>query len=328
MALAVSTNYEPQHYIAHIAPRLRRSSLFERFSEDQIRDIATVFTPCTVAEGEYLFKQGDRGDFMVIVAQGKLELHIDKEDGSRLFEKIIEPFELIGEMTCLDPAPRTGSIIALTTSEVLVLDRTSMDRLRTNSPRTYSSLLHTIWNRVSSRLRVTNEAISQYTDANGEVAFTRNDANQARGHSYKGRVTLDENDALNRFTARELDTIAGIARKTLYPAGSVICREGDLGKSCHIIVRGSVSVYRDVGRQRFEIGKLAAGDLFGQFALLDQRRRSATIEAAEDTLCIELDMIDFDRLIQAATPFALRFQELVTIAGIRQLRLADERYAG
>ncbi len=328
MSLAVSTHYDSQNYSSMIAPRLKRSALFADFTEEQIQEMASVFTPCDLSRDEYLFKQGDMGNFMVIISSGIMELEIDDSKGARVFTKTLEPFDIVGEMTCLDPAPRSGSIKAQTDSEVLVLDRPSVEQLKNNYPKTYSKLLRTIWKRVSSRLNLTNDAISQNTEANGEVPFAKRQDNMSKGFKYSGKVELDENDSLQHFSPRELDTIAGVARKVFYPRDSIIFRENDLGKSCHIIVTGEVTVYRDVGRSRFELGRLSNGDLFGQVALIEHRRRGATVVASKDSVVLELSMMDFDRLVQSATPFALRFQELVTISSIRQLQHANERYTG
>ncbi len=326
MSLAVSTQYDAQHYASVIAPRLKRSQLFARFTDAQISEIASVFTPCTLTQGEFLFRQGDMGNFMAVISHGRMQLRICDEQGDAVFEKSLEPFDIVGEMTCLDPAPRMGSIFADTNTEVLILDRTSVERLKRNHPKTYSALLHTIWSRVSMRLGQTNEAISQNTEANGEVPFAKRQEYVARGVTYSGKVDLEEHQSLQHFSAHELDTLAGVARKIFYPRDSVLFREGDIGRACHIIVNGEVTVYRDVGRERYELGRLTQGALFGQIALIEHRRRSATVIASKDSVIIELSMMDFDRLTQAATPFALRFQELVTISGIRQLRYAGQRY--
>ena len=326
MSLAVTPHYDLSVQRAHHLPRLKRSALFEKFSDRQLEAIASVFTPCQLAAGEPLFRQGEMGHFMAIVAHGQLELQIE-EGGECIFQRCIEPLDIIGEMTCLDPAPRSGSIIARSEAQVLVLDRQSVERLKLEHPAAYSMLLRAIWRRVLSRLITTNEAISQRGEAPSVVPFAKRGDQGARALRYEGEVELGEQDALQHFSAKELDTIAGVARKALYPGGAVVFREGDLGKACYIIVSGEVIAYRDQGRARHELGRLGQGALFGQIALIEHRRRTATILASQDTVTLSLSMMDFDRLTESATPFALRFQELVTISSIRQLRHAGARDA-
>lgn len=320
------TNQSAGSHSTLIASMLSRSVMFSGLDQDSLMSLSEAFIPCTISQGQYLFRQGDMGNFLALLTHGMLGVKISS-DPSRQYDATLEPFEIIGEMTCLDPAPRSASIVALTNAEVLILDRASVDRLRKNAPEAYKILLKSIWMRVATRLRVTNEAISMYTPPTGEATFKRREEQQ-RPITFKGLLALGESDTLKLFTEKEIDLMCSIARKRFYPNGSIICREGDIAKTAYIIAKGEMSVYRDLGRQRYELGRLGQGELFGQLALLEHRRRSATIEAQGDAVIIELNSQDFDRLIQSNTPFALRFQEYVTIASIRQLRAADQRYVG
>jgi len=309
-----------------IAAIIRRAPMFASLEPSEIDDLAGVFFPCILSQGQYLFRQGDLGNFMALLSSGTLGVKIAQEP-SRSYDNALEPFEIIGEMTCLDPAPRSASVVALSNSEVLILERASVDYLREHSPRTYSALLRCIWQRVSTRLRVTNEAISLYSEANGEATFHRSGEVPPRPHSFRGDIAVEALEQVSLFSRREIEILCSVARKTFYPDGSFICREGEPPHACYILVRGCATVYRDTGRHRHVLGTLHEGALFGQVALLEHRRRSATVVASGDTVVVELNRGDFDKLINSSTPFALRFQEMVTINGIRQLRSANQRYA-
>jgi len=311
---------------AMIAAIIRRAPMFASLEQGEIDDLASVFFPCILSQGQYLFRQGDLGNFLALLSSGTLGVKI-AQDPSRHYDNTLEPFEIIGEMTCLDPAPRSASVVAISNSEVLILERSSVEYLRDHSPRTYSALLRCIWQRVSTRLRVTNEAISLYSKANGAATFDRNAHENPRPTAWRGDIAVDALEKANLFSRREIEILCSVARKTLYPDGSYICREGEPPHSCYILVRGSARVYRDTGRHRHVLGTLHEGALFGQVALLEHRRRSATVVAEGDAVIVELSRADFDKLINSSTPFALRFQEMVTVNGIRQLRSANERYA-
>lgn len=308
-----------------VSAMLGRSPMFSTLSRQEIHALSEVFFPCTLAQGQYLFRQGDMGNFLALLTSGTLGVRLG-DDETRNFANTLEPYELIGEMTCLDPAPRSASIVAISNAEVLILERDRVVELRKSAPETYSALLRCIWQRVSTRLRVTNEAIGLYGSANDQVAFQRQ-GEAPRSSSYRGEVSVEAIERVNHFTRREVEILYSIATKKLYPAGACICREGDLPHVCYIIARGTAKVYRDQGRERYELGALSEGALFGQVALLEHRRRSATILAETDCVVVELNRQDFDRLVHSSSPFALRFQEMVTVNGIRQLRLANRRYA-
>ncbi len=74
-----------------------------------------------------------------------------------------------------------------------------------------------------------------------------------------------------------------------YHAGDVIIRQGEEGTHLSIIVSGRVEVRRErPGREPLVLHDLVAGQFFGEMALLDDRPRTATVIALEDTLCLTL----------------------------------------
>ena len=77
----------------------------------------------------------------------------------------------------------------------------------------------------------------------------------------------------------------GIER-TQVSRGDIVLREGEPGDACYVIVRGEVRILkRDPINPRgdlIEVTRLADGELFGEFALLADRRRHATVQAVQD----------------------------------------------
>ena len=318
--------YTPDTRAIHfIAASLRRAPMFEGLDEHELQALAEVFTPCTLARGQYLFRQGAPGNFMALLSAGALGVKIEGSPTDNRYGATLDPCEIIGEMTCLDPSPRSASVVAITNSEVLTLDRASIDRLRAIMPRIYSALLRCIRARTATRLRVTNEAIGLYGRPDGVVSFGNGDPT-TRPAPYEGPVRLSDHEGLRHFNRAELEQLCDLARKMTYPQGAVICREGDEATHCYIVAKGDVVVCRELGRSRYELGRIQRGELFGQLALLERRRRSAMIEALSEAILVEIDREEFARLMVNHTPFGLRFQELVTVTSIRQLRSANERY--
>ncbi|RKG49554.1 cyclic nucleotide-binding domain-containing protein [Corallococcus sp. AB011P] len=73
------------------------------------------------------------------------------------------------------------------------------------------------------------------------------------------------------------------------PAGQVVVREGDPGHSMFVVLEGRVAVLRggDHGGNT-EVGRLGAGEFFGELALLTGTQRTATIVTVEDAVLLEL----------------------------------------
>ena len=69
-----------------------------------------------------------------------------------------------------------------------------------------------------------------------------------------------------------------------YAPGDIVVREGEPGESCFVIAVGQVRIRRrDPERpgESVEVARLGAGELFGEFALLADRRRHATVQAVD-----------------------------------------------
>jgi eukaryotic-like serine/threonine-protein kinase len=77
--------------------------------------------------------------------------------------------------------------------------------------------------------------------------------------------------------------------RKVFPPGSVIIREGDVGDAAYMIVSGRCQVTRRVGEQEEPITTMGAGDVFGEMALLLAEPRAATVVAEDNVTVLLLD---------------------------------------
>ncbi len=98
---------------------------------------------------------------------------------------------------------------------------------------------------------------------------------------------LREISLLAYCSQAELLDVAAVARPQRLPAGWRIFSEGDAGQELYLLVAGEVSVVKDgIG-----VARLGPGSSFGEMCMLDDPRRSATVEVlrASDLLVIPRD---------------------------------------
>jgi CRP-like cAMP-binding protein len=105
-------------------------------------------------------------------------------------------------------------------------------------------------------------------------------------------------ESLSLFRELPPDALHELSRRMLarrYAPGEVILREGDPGDACFVVNSGSVSVRKSdpnaIGPGAdgtIEVVRLGQGVLFGEFALLHDRRRHATVTAVEPTEVFEI----------------------------------------
>jgi signal transduction histidine kinase len=120
----------------------------------------------------------------------------------------------------------------------------------------------------------------------------------------------------------ELVRLAQAARVRAFPAGEVICREGEPGDAFYVIVEGQVGVYKQVDdtEERW-LNSLGPGEFFGELALVQEGTRNATVRTLEPTTVLEIGREPFLRVLGASPSLAVRI--LVQLG--RRLVEADRR---
>jgi CRP/FNR family cyclic AMP-dependent transcriptional regulator len=104
---------------------------------------------------------------------------------------------------------------------------------------------------------------------------------------------------------RELATVAKIIKEVDFPAGRVICREGETGVGLHIVVEGETKVVIG-GRTRRRLGP---GAFFGEIALLDGGPRTATVVAETPVKTLAIPSWSFKAVIKSQPSLALKMLE-------------------
>jgi len=97
--------------------------MFELLHSDDRQALADVVDSIRLNPAEILFHAGEPGDSLFIVRSGSIELFIKDTAGQKIVLTVAEAGDLFGELALLDSGPRTATAVALTDTELLVLDR-------------------------------------------------------------------------------------------------------------------------------------------------------------------------------------------------------------
>jgi uncharacterized membrane protein len=96
---------------------------FELLKDDDRCELANVVDAIKLSTGETLFNAGEPGESLFVVRSGAIELFIKDTAGQKIVLTIAEQGNLFGELSLLDSGPRTATAVALSDTELLVLDR-------------------------------------------------------------------------------------------------------------------------------------------------------------------------------------------------------------
>ena len=122
----------------------------------------------------------------------------------------------------------------------------------------------------------------------------------------------------------DLAQVAQVAVPRRFSPGQVIFREGDESDTCYVVSSGHARALREHGDGRtIALARFGPGDIFGELAMFDDERRSATVEALDDLNALAILGHDMRRLLREHPDIAVK---LVIGLG-RRLRAANERLA-
>ena len=122
----------------------------------------------------------------------------------------------------------------------------------------------------------------------------------------------------------DFQTAAGYFSISTIAQGEEIFHEGDAGTFMCIIHAGQVSVRKtDPDEHQVEIATLRKGRAFGEMAVLDGERRSASCVAASDCVLLNLGKDALEKMLNETPRVAAKIIRAIAIALSKRLRMAD-----
>ena len=120
----------------------------------------------------------------------------------------------------------------------------------------------------------------------------------------------------------DLRRVADVAVPRSFDAQTVIFREGDESDTCYVVRNGHARAVRENPDGRIiTLAHFGPGDIFGELAMFDDEKRSATIEALDALDALAILGSDMRRLLREHPEIAVK----LVIALGRRLRAANER---
>ena len=119
-------------------------------------------------------------------------------------------------------------------------------------------------------------------------------------------LLLREIDIFSDLSVSEMAAVASITEVVSHAAGQVVIREGDIGETLYLIVKGRVAVIKHLGTENeLELDQIAAGDYFGEMALFEDRQRSASIRTLSESEFMVLHKAEFNEIVHEFPEIAL-----------------------
>jgi CRP-like cAMP-binding protein len=185
--------------------------LFADMDDEETRALLDSMVPVELSRGDVLFREGEPGDRLYVIAQGKIKLGRRSSDGRENLLSILGPGEMFGELSLFDPGPRTATASSVSDSVVYELRHQALVAWVNAHPKVATHLLGAL----ARRLRRTNETLADlvFSDVPGRVAKALLDLSTRFGEPSDDGVRVAHD-----LTQEELAQLVGASRETVNKA--------------------------------------------------------------------------------------------------------------
>ena len=150
------------------ASLLARTSLFAHLDESELLGLGACARRRTYRKGEFIFHQGDPGDAVFVLTEGRVKVIFASEDGDEMILATLQPPHFFGELALIDGGPRSASIQTLEPTAVLTLTRATLLDLMARQPAVTDLILRSLGRLV--RLMIAQASDLVFMDLHGRVA--------------------------------------------------------------------------------------------------------------------------------------------------------------
>ncbi|MDB5811658.1 MAG: crp 1 [Betaproteobacteria bacterium] len=138
------------------------SLFFAEFDHDDVKVLAAYLRVYHAQPGQTIIREGDMGDYMLLVIRGEVDIYKQNLMGDRQLMTSVTQGVTLGEMSMIDGEPRFATCVAQKETTFGVLTRDDMVKIILEKPSLGSKILIKLVTMLSQRLRHTSATLLQY----------------------------------------------------------------------------------------------------------------------------------------------------------------------
>lgn len=135
-----------------------RTPLFSDMTAEELAEVMSTMSQLAFGAGEAIVREGDRGDSLFVIVEGKVGVFTEQVGGTALRLATLQDGDFFGEVSLLTGKPRTATITAEEPTEVLELSKPQLDAIAAQYPRVREVLQKFYKDRVQSTIKMVLEA--------------------------------------------------------------------------------------------------------------------------------------------------------------------------
>lgn len=125
---------------------LRKVAIFATTPDYVLASVAQIAHEETFEPGQRIMQEGDFGDFMYVVVDGQVRVHMGDQTIITL-----DAGATVGELAVLDPEPRSASVTAMTDTLLFRIDRDPFDEVMADRPEIAQAVIRALCGRIRAQ---------------------------------------------------------------------------------------------------------------------------------------------------------------------------------
>ncbi len=243
--------------------------------------------------GEIIFKEGDIGTSFFQIIEGTVEVISGYGSDKERSLTELSAGDFFGEMAVIEAYPRSNTVVAKDNALVVEIPENELNSYFAENP----GMILKIMNHLGKRIKELTADYDAVASALKEVRASqdkKSDSIFAKIKKYIDDISSSKID-LTKPSAEALrqasESVKGKESGAVesYKKGTVIFKEGEIGKCMYIVYGGDVGIYSNYGAaNQIKLTDLYPVACFGEMGMIAGDPRSATAVAETDETFVEI----------------------------------------
>lgn len=243
--------------------------------------------------GDIIIKEGDVGESFFQIIEGNAGVYVNygAEDAVKLTS--IGPGKYFGEMAIIESYPRSTTVVAENDITVLEIQASELSSYFEENPDKIIEIMKNLGSRLSALTEDYDEAKGVLSSVKDSIEIDKSDSVLTKLKKFFGVYNANK----NKISKPSVEALRGDDFKTTdsgaiveaYNKGTVIFKQGEVGKCMYLLHGGVVGVYTNYGTSsQNKLTDLYPVSCFGEMGMISEEARTATAIAEADETYVEI----------------------------------------
>lgn len=136
----------------HLVERIKLLPAFAAFDDERVKELLRLCKIKIYEQGEAVVREGEAERTMYVLFSGRVQV----SKGGKPLSVLRRTGEIFGEMSLLDGAPRSATVLALEETTCLAVDAAQLEKFEANSHGAFHAAMYKMFAHIlTERLRAT-----------------------------------------------------------------------------------------------------------------------------------------------------------------------------